>query len=137
MKLFASLIATAALTLSVLVGVPSTATAAPYPGTVATQSQAVGAKTVKRTKAYRVAYKVKAKGNAKPSGKVIIRVYRLVKGKYKAIRSYTKAYSGSGYKFTSLGKYKKGKYAFRVYFRPAKSSVYKASNTGLRTFRVR
>ncbi len=95
MKLVASLIATAALGLSMLVLVPSTATAAPpYPGTVRTTTNYRVPAAVKKKKKLVVRYRVKAAGNAHPRGIVNLRVYKFKNGKRKMIRLVSRRYVG-------------------------------------------
>jgi hypothetical protein len=141
MKLLASLIATAALALGALVAVPSTATAA-YPGTVATQTSYAVPGSVRKNRNVVVAFRVKAQGNARPSGVVSFYVYKVIKKKhhrisYRLVRLIRVGYTGAQVRFKSLGKFKKGKYVTRIAFQPSKGSVYKPSASGLRSFRVR
>ena len=137
MKLFASLIAAAAMTLTMLVATPIVANAAPYPGTVATKASYAVKGSVKRNRPVTAAYRVTARGNARPVGTVTVRIYKVVNGRFKFIKSISQRYVGSAIKRVSLGKFKKGKYATLMSFKPAKGSVYKASSSGVRKFRVR
>ena len=99
MKLFASLIAAAAMTLTMLVATPVTsATAAPYPGTVATKSSYAVQGSVKRNRAVKAAYRVSARGNARPVGTVTVRIYKIVNGRFRFIKSITQRYVGSAIK---------------------------------------
>lgn len=139
MKLVASLIATAALGLSMLVAVPSPATAAPpYPGTVRTTTNYKVPSTVKKKKKLIVRYRVKAPGNAHPRGIVKFRVYKFKNGKRKMVRLVNRRYVGPKWTKTSLGKFKKtGRYSTKAWFRPNSGSVYKPSSSGFRNFRVK
>ncbi len=138
MKLVASLIATAALGLSMLVAVPSPATAGPYPGTVHTTCNYRGPHAVKKKHPVVVRYRVKAAGNAHARGFVMFRVYKFKHGHRRIIREVIRRYVGSPWQRTSLGTFKKpGRYATKMFFRPAHGTVYKASSSGFRTFRVK
>lgn len=137
MKLFASLIAAAAMTLTMLVATPIAANAATYPGTVATKSSYAVQGSVKRNRAVKASYRVTARGNARPVGTVTVRVYKIVNGRFKFIKSISQRYVGSAAKRIALGKFKKGKYATLMSFKAAKGSVYKNSSSGVRKFRVR
>ncbi len=138
MKLIASLIATAALALGMLVAVPTTATAAPYPGTVATRCDYVVPGAVKRKRNLNVLYRVRARsGNAKPAGIVIFRVYKIKHHRLKFLRTIGRRYHDNKFHRVSLGSFrKKGRYATKMWFRPSQNSVYKYSSSGFRTFRV-
>lgn len=136
MKLLASFVATAALALGALVAVPATANAA-YPGTVATSPAYIAPGSVKKNKTYKVGYRVKAVGNARPSGTVTFRVFKVGKGgKLSLVRAFINGYTGPDGRFKSLGKFKQGRYATQMIFRPNPGSVYKTSSTGLRYFKV-
>jgi len=138
MKVLGSLIASAALTLSVLVAVPAPATAAPYPGTVATRCSYAVPGAVKRNRQLRVAYRVAARGNARPSGTVYFAVYKATRRGLKFVRLAANRYTGPRIQFRSLGKFKKGQYYTRMAFRPgSQNSVFKPCGTGLRGFRVK
>ena len=136
MKLVASLIATAALGLSMLVAVPSPATAA-YPGTVRTTTNYRVPGVIKKKNKLVVRFRVKASGNAHPRGAVKFRVYKFKHGKRKQIRLVSRSYVGPQWRHTSLGKFKKGRYSTKASFRPRAGSVYKASSSGFRNFRVK
>jgi hypothetical protein len=139
MKLVASLIATAAMTFSVLVAVPTTATAAPYPGTVATTCSFQVPGSVRKGHKLFVTYRVRASGNAHPSGVVKIRVYRVKRnGSFDFNRLASRSYTGPAFKTTSVGTFKKkGKYATKIWFVPRRGSVYKSSHSAFHTFRVK
>ncbi len=137
MKLLGSLIASAALTLSVLVAVPAPATAAPYPGTVATKCFYSAPGAVKRKRNYIVGYSVRANGNARPAGRVVFRVWKLKKKRVQKIRVYVNGYTGPSYRRKSLGRFQKGRYMSQMEFVPNRGSVYKGCASGLRTFRVK
>ncbi len=80
MKLLGSVIASAALAIGTLVAVPPTASAAPpYPGTVATQCSYAVPGSVRKNRRLNVAYRVRANGNARPSGLVTFTVWRVTK----------------------------------------------------------
>lgn len=137
MKTLGSIIATVALALSALVAVPSAAQAA-YPGTVATTCNYFAPGVVKRKRSYNVAYSVRAAGNARPSGKVIFRVWQVKKHRVKKIRVFVNGYTGPAYRRKSLGSFKqKGRYFSQLEFVPNRGSVYKHCASGLRTFRVK
>lgn len=138
MKFLGSVIAAAALALSALVAIPSTASAA-YPGTVATNCTYAAPGVVKKKRNYNVAYRVSAAGNARPSGTATFRVYKVTKrGKLQLIRGFANGYTGPKVRMKSLGKFqKKGRYASQFVFRPNNGSVYKSCATGLRSFRVK
>ncbi len=140
MKLVGSLIASSALGLSVLVAVPPTASAAPpYPGTVATQCSYAVPGSVRKNRRLNVAYRVRANGNARPSGLVTFRVWKVTRaGNLIFNRALSNGYTGPNIRFKSLGKFKKrGRYVTQMSFRPNRGSVYKSCATGLRGFRVR
>jgi hypothetical protein len=141
LKLLGSLIATAGLAISMLVfAVPTTATAAPYPGTVGTNCQYAAPRVVRKKRIYKVAYAVTPKaGNGRPSGLAIFRVYKVGKrGKLSYVRGYSNGYTGQNIRYKSLGKFKKrGLYKTQFVFRPNRGSVYKYCATGYRTVRVK
>ena len=140
MKPLGSLIASAALALSMLVAVPSTATAAPpYPGTVATSCSYGAPGSVRKNRNLIVAYRVRASGNARPSGLVTFRVWKVTKrGNLVFNRVVSNGYTGPRIRVRSLGKFKKaGRYVTQMSFRANRGSVYKPCATGFRGFRVR
>ena len=139
MKLVASLVASSALAISMLVAVPSTATAAPYPGTVATRCSYVVPGSVRKNRELFVRYRVRASGNARPAGVVKIRVYKIAKDGSKHLkRVFSQRYRGPNFKRTSLGTFKKkGRYSTKMWFRPRKGSVYKSCHSGSRYFKVK
>lgn len=144
MKFLGSLIAAAALALSMLVAVPTAATAAPspYPGTVATRASYAVPFTVRKKRSVIVAYRVRAvASNARPAGLVSFYVYKIVKKRQKIrfqlVRVLRNNYVGDVIRLKSLGKFKKGRYATRFAFSPPRNSVFKSSASGLRSFRVR
>src|ERR1700712_5453656 len=109
-----------------LVAVPA-ADAAPYPGTVATKASSSVPSSVKKNKTLVVKVRSRTTGNARVSGKVLIRVYRIKRGADPLVRSKTKSYGGSGYHTIGLGSFsKKGaRYKTRAWFLPKnQSSVY-------------
>lgn len=136
MKLLGSLIAAAALALSMLVAVPTTATAA-YPGTVATRCFYVTPGSVKKNRSYNVGYSVRASGNARPSGTAIFRVWKVKHNRVVKIRVFTNGYTGPHFVRKSLGRYKPGRYLTQFEFVPNRGSVYKGCASGLRNFRVK
>jgi len=136
MKLVASLVASSALALSMLVAVPSTATAAPYPGTVRTTCSYVVPGSVTKNKKLFVRYRVRASGNARPVGVVKLRVYKISKNGSKHLkRVFSQRYRGPTR--TSLGTFKKGRYATKMWFKARRGSVYKSSHSGFRYFKVK
>ncbi|MCW2846490.1 MAG: hypothetical protein JWR90_464 [Marmoricola sp.] len=139
MKFLGSLIATMALALGALVAVPSTATAAPYPGTVATRVTYAAPGAVKRKRNFNVAVNVRASGNARPAGTVTFRVYKVGKnGGLSFNRSVSIRYTGPYGRRVSLGKFqKKGTFVTNATFYAANGSVYKDSFSGNQSFRVK
>ncbi len=138
MKLLASLIATSAMAFSLLVAVPTTASAAPYPGTVTTACHYAQARAVHRKQNFRVAYRITVDGNGSPRGWVYLRVYRIVHNRYHYIRQTISGNNGQSLRRVSLGRfYRKGRYATLVRFYPTgKNSVYTQCTNGPRAFRV-
>jgi hypothetical protein len=138
MKILGSLIATAALTGAGLVAIPA-AEAAPYPGTVATECALVVPGAVKRNKTITMKVRARTTGNARVSGKVQIRVYKIKSGRDRQIRQKTKAYSGRGFhKIGIRGIKTPGRYKARAWFLPADSnSVFQRSYSKFKYFRVK
>jgi hypothetical protein len=137
--LLGSLIAASALALSMLVGVSSTATAAPYPGTVATSCGYASPEAVKSNRQLRVGWRVTAGGNARPSGVMTFRVWRVTRaGNLLFNRAVANGYTGPNFRTRSLGKFKKeGRFVTQMSFEPNNGSVYKSCASGYRAFRVR
>ena len=136
MKLVASLIASAALGLSMLAAVPSTATAA-YPGIVHTNCSYRAPHVVKKKRGLVVSYRVRAAGNARPRGVVVLSVYKLRHGTGTAVRLVSESYVGPHWRRTSLGEFKKGRYSTKMSFRPGAGSVYEPCSSGPLNFRVK
>ncbi len=133
MKFLASAIATAALILSGLVAVPTTANAAgPYPGTVPTTCF-VNANNVRRGKRIKATYRVRTPGNGRAVGLVRLRLYkngRLVK--YRAL-----SYRGPRSVTVRMGTHRVGRYVLRMTFRADPDSVYRncADSDGVRVYK--
>ena len=138
MKILGSLIATAALTGAGLVAIPA-AEAAPYPGTVATECALRVPGTVKRNKTIKMKVRARTKGNARVSGKVLVRVYKIKKGRDPKVRQKTVSYTGNRYHRVNVrGIRTPGRYKARAWFLPSSSnSVFKKSHTRLKYFRVK
>jgi hypothetical protein len=138
MKILGSVIVTAALTSSALVALPA-AEAAPYPGTVATKVSFIVPGSVKRDRTIKTKVRARTTGNARVTGKILIRVYRVKKGHDPLVRQKTKAYSGSGYhKIGIRSIHTTGRYKARAWFLPSnRNSVFKKSHSGLKYFRVK
>lgn len=120
-KLIVGMIAAALMTTGLVAAGQTAATAAPYPGTVATSTQAAGVTT--RAPRAKVFVKVTSP-EGRPSGRLTFTFVRAKGGTtYTFGRSYQK--KASTYTFGGL---KPGRYTVLVSFVPPESSKYKPSN---------
>ena len=133
MKLLASAIATAALILSGLVAVPTTANAAPvYPGSVNTicsinvPNTRVGRKAKARVS-------VRTAGRAHPAG--VARIFVFNK-RGKVVRTRAISYRGPRARKVNLGKFRKGRYTAVLNFNADSNTVYRDCSDSDR-FRVK
>ena len=133
MKLLASAIATAALILSGLVAVPTTANAAPvYPGSVNTIcSVNVPTSRVGRNVYARVS--VRTAGRSHPAG--VARVFVFNK-RGKVVRTRAISYRGPRARKLKLGKFRKGRYTAVLNFNADSNTVYRNCSDSDR-FRVK
>ncbi len=93
----------------------------------------------KKGKKVRMAYMVKAKGNARPVGKVYRQgVLPLQAHAPTRCAASARATPDRSFRLKSLGSFsKRGMYATTITFVPKKGSVYKSSSSGPRYFYVK
>ena len=134
MKLISAVVATFALSLSLLVSGTATAAPAVYPGSVTTTCGFIVPR-VDGPHRLRVRMHVTA-GNATPTGHVTLRLRkRTASGHYRLVRNPTLAYAGGTlkYKFRHL---KRGRYKVKYFYTPPTNSVFKSCASVTRRARV-
>lgn len=138
MKILGTFIATAAMTGAALVAVPAAEAAPGYPGTVATTVSYVVPSSVRRNRTIGTLVRARTTGNARVSGRILIRVYQVRSGYDPIVRSKLKAYRGSGYHKIGIRSIRTtGRYKTRAWFLPSSgNSVFLKSHSGLKYFRV-
>ena len=124
--------ASVALVAGLVAGPSPLATAAPYPGTVDTNTSVSAPASVDRGDSARITVRVSSAGDARPKGTVTVTVKRK-KGGYTF--SDTKSYRGGKIAFRTGALNKRGAYVVRAKFDAKPQSVFKDSSDST-SFRV-